>query len=113
VPSYSSYVQRSRVPTGLDMLTSFATRMEQLYQDSGSYSVADACGVAAPTVDNFTISCALANGGQAFTATATGSGRLTGYSYTINSNGVRATTAHPKGVPSGNCWSIKGGACDT
>lgn len=113
VPSYSSYVQRSRVPAGLDALSSFATRMEQLYQDTGSYSVADACGVSLPTAESFTVSCSLSNGGQGYTATATGSGRLSGYTYTINSVGVRATTAHPKGVPSGNCWSIKGGTCDS
>lgn len=113
MPSYTSYVQRSRVPVGLDALSAYATRMEQLYQDSGSYSVANACGVALPTAANFSITCVLANGGQAFTATATGSNTLTGYTYTIDSTGTRRTTAHPKGVPPGNCWSIKGSTCDT
>ena len=37
LPSYQSYVQRSRVPAGLDALSACFTRMEQRYQDSGNY----------------------------------------------------------------------------
>jgi type IV pilus assembly protein PilE len=113
VPSYTAYIQRSRVPTALDNLSALATRMEQRYQDTGNYANGLACGVALPTVDNFTVSCSLSGGGQGFTATATGSGQLSGYSYTINHQGVRATTAHPKGVPATSCWSTRGATCDT
>lgn len=113
LPAYTAYVQRSRVPPALDALSALATRMEQRYQDSGSYANGANCGVALPTATNFTISCAISNGGQGFTATATGSGTVAGYAYTINHQGVRATTAHPKGTPGSNCWSMKGGVCDT
>lgn len=113
LPSYNSYVSRSKVPAGLDALSAYATRMEQRYQDTGSYANGAACGVAMPTVDNFTVSCVLSGGGQGFTATATGSGPLSGYGYTINNNGVRVTTAHPRGVPATNCWSTKGNVCDS
>ncbi len=113
LPSYNNYVTRSKVPAGLDALSAYATRMEQRYQDTGSYANGAACGVAVPTVDNFTVTCALSGGGQGFTATATGSGPLAGYGYTINQNGVRVTTAHPRGVPATNCWSTKGSLCDS
>ncbi len=113
LPSYNNYVTRSKVPAGLDALSAYATRMEQRYQDTGSYANGAACGVAAPTVDNFTVSCVISGAGQGFTATATGSGPLYGYAYTINHNGVRVTTAHPRGTPSTNCWSTKGSACDS
>jgi type IV pilus assembly protein PilE len=113
VPSYSSYVVRSRVPTALDNLSSFYTRMEQRFQDSGNYANGAACGVAVPTVDKFTVTCSLSNAGQGFTATATGSGTLAGYTYTIDQLGARRTTAHPKGVPATACWSTKGTLCDT
>lgn len=113
MPSYTSYVARSRVPAGLDALTSFATRMEQLYQDAGNYASGSACGVSLPTPSNFTVTCAIANSGRTFTATATGTGPLANYVYTIDSSGTRQTTAHPKGTPPGNCWSIKGGTCDS
>ncbi len=113
VPSYSSYMQRSRVPAGLDALTAYATRMEQRYQDLGSYADGTACGVTLPSASNYSLSCVVANNGRSFSATATGTGSLDGYVYTLDSSGTRRTTAHPKGAPTGNCWSIKGSTCDT
>ena len=46
LPSYSAYLQRSRVPAALDGLSSYATRMEQRYQDVGNYATGTACAVA-------------------------------------------------------------------
>jgi type IV pilus assembly protein PilE len=112
LPSYNSYVLRSRVPPALDGLSSYFTRMEQRYQDVGNYGTA-ACAVAVPTVNNFTVSCALSGSGQGFTAEATGSGTVAGYTYTINHQAARNTTAHPRGVPATACWSMKGTVCDS
>lgn len=111
-PSYTAYVQRSRVPPALDALSSVATRLEQRYQDTGNYASGAACGVAMPAAENFTLTCVLTDGDQGFTVTATGNGPMSGYAYTINHRGVRATTAHPKGTPATNCWSMRGGTCD-
>ena len=113
LPAYTAYVQRARVPPALDGLNALATRLEQRFQDSGSYANGDDCGASMPTPENFTVTCALSNDGQGFTATATGSGSVDGYIYTINHQGVRATTAHPKGVPATSCWSIRGETCDS
>ena len=73
MPSYRAYVVRSRLPVALDALTSYATRLEQAYQDVGNYGVANCMPAAVPTPDNFTVACALGNNGQGFTVTATGS----------------------------------------
>lgn len=113
LPAYTAYVQRSRVPPALDALSAVSTRLEQRFQDTGSYANGDACGATLPTLDNFTIACELTDDGQGYSATATGSGPVEGYGYSINHQGVRATTAHPKGVPSTSCWSMKGEVCDT
>lgn len=114
LPAYNAYIQRSRVPVALDNLSAYATRMEQRYQDTGNYGTGTACGVTVPSgVQNFSLSCTLSNSGQGFTATATGSGRMTGYTFTINHQGVRATSAHPRGLPGSNCWTTRGGSCDT
>ena len=113
LPSYSSYVQRSRVPVALDTLSAYYTRMEQRFQDVGNYDSGTACASSLPAVANFAVSCALTNSGQGFTATATGSGQLAGYTYTITHAGARNTTAHPKGTPATACWSTKGSVCDT
>ena len=112
MPSYQAYLQRSRVPAGLDALSAYFTRMEQRYQDTGNYANGSACGVALPTAANYTVTCALSNSGQGYTATATGAGPLSGYTYTINHAGARNTTAHPKGTPATACWSIRGKSCD-
>ena len=113
LPSYRDYVQRSRVPVAMDGLSAFYTRMEQRYQDTGNYGTSGTtCGVALPTVANFGVSCATANSAQTFIGTATGSGQMAGYSYTINQAGARATTAHPKGTNS-SCWTSKGAVCDS
>lgn len=112
LPSYTAYIQRSKVPAGLDALQAYFTRMEQRFQDSGTYADSGNCALALPTVPNYAITCAISGGGTGYTATATGSGTLAGYAYTINSTGTRATTAHPKGTPATSCWSIKGGSCD-
>jgi len=113
LPSYSAYVQRSRVPPALDGLSSYAVRMEQRFQDVGNYANAGACAVAVPAVNNFTITCAITNSGAGFTATATGTGVMAGYTYTINHQGARNTTAHPKGTPGSACWTTRGATCDT
>lgn len=113
LPSYNNYVQRSRVPAALEALSSYATRMEQRFQDGGTYAAAGACAVAVPTATNFTVSCAISGGGTGYTATATGTGQMSGYTYTINHQGARNTTAHPKGTPGSACWSIRGGTCDS
>lgn len=112
LPSYNAYITRSRIPVGLEALTSYAMRMEQSYQDNGNYGTSS-CRLAVPTASNFTVTCALSDSGQGFTATATGGGGLSGYTYSIDHNATRRTVAHPKGVPSTACWSIKGQTCDS
>ena len=113
MPSYTAYVQRSRVPVALDGLSSYYTRMEQRYQDTGNYgTTTTTCGVTLPTVANFTVSCATAGSAQTYTATATGSGQMVGYTYTITQAAARATPAHPKGA-NNTCWTTKGTTCDS
>lgn len=116
LPSYTAYVQRSRVPVALDALSAYATRMEQRYQDTGNYGSGTTCGSSLPTAANFSVTCTLTDGStssaQVFTATATGSGAMAGYTYTINQAGTRATTAHPKGANT-TCWTTRGTTCDT
>ncbi len=112
LPSYNAYITRSRLPAGLEALSSYAMRMEQGFQDTGNYGTG-ACRVAVPSAANYGITCALTNSGQGFTATATGTGVLIGYTYSIDHNAARRTVAHPNGVPTTDCWSLKGVTCDS
>jgi type IV pilus assembly protein PilE len=113
-PSYRSYVQRSRVPSGLDALTIIAGKMElmQASRTDGTYGPGPACNVPLGVAKDFSLSCTVTGGGTGFVARATGSGPLAGYAYSINQSGARATDAHPNGSNS-TCWAMKGGtACD-
>ncbi len=114
MPAYSAYIQRAKVPAGLDALQAYFTRMEQRYQDTGGYDNGGSCAIQPlPTPANYSFSCTVSGSGfnSTYIATVTGSGPLAGYEYTINSAGDRATTDHPKGRNT-TCWSIRGTQCD-
>jgi type IV pilus assembly protein PilE len=111
LPSYAAYVKRARVPPALVALSSYSLKMEQVYQDSGSYG-ADSCPAKVIDTPDFHMSCTPGKKGRSYVATVTGSGQMEGYSYTIDQDGNRATVAHPKGG-NRNCWTSKGGSsCD-
>lgn len=112
VPSYQQYIFRSKIPVGIDALSSFATRMEQRYQDVGNYGTGTACAVTVPVAANFALACTLTKSGQGFTALATGSGAVAGVEYSLDDVGTRVTLKHPSGVPAQNCWSVRGAQCD-
>lgn len=96
IPNYSRYVTRGHLVEAGNALAEYRTRMEQFYKDNSTYAKAGGCGEAAPTnLDSFAISCVVATGGHAFTATATGAGSTSGFVYTINHANVRATAAIP------------------
>lgn len=117
-PQYTSYVQRSRLAEATGTLSLTRVRLEQFYQDNRNYgSTATACGVAVPTADFFTYSCAwgASNSSQSFVLTATGksSANMAGYTFTVDNNNLQRTTAFPgaTGLPA-NCWlRRKGDTC--
>ncbi len=112
MPAYTAYIQRSRVPAALDGLSSVATRLEQRFQDTGAYPTGAGCGgLLMPTVRDFTVTCNTPTAAT-FLVTATGSGAVAGYTYTIDNLGARATTAHPKGA-NATCWTMRGNSCDS
>ena len=117
LPSYNAYVFRSRIPASLDALSAFQARMEQTFQDTSSYSSpadSNACASTVPAASStFSLTCTINKAGQGFTATVVGTGVLAGVSYSVDEVGTRITPSHPYGVPSSNCWSIRGGTCDS
>ena len=91
--------------------------MEQFYQDNRTYDGAglDNCGAATPANStNFTYNCRSL--GQTYTATANGTaGRAIGFTFTINEQNVRQTTATKAGwapaVMPSNCFVSRKGSC--
>lgn len=97
IPQYTRYIQRGNLVEATNALAEYRVRMEQFYQDNRSYNNAGGnCGAAVPAgLQNFAVTCATANGGQTYTATATGAGGAAGFVFTINQANVRATTGLP------------------
>ncbi len=111
VNSYSSYVKRARAVDAVEQLDQFRTHMEKAFQDNGNYG-AGACAVSLPTgVDSFAFSCSLTQNGQAFSATATGSGSVGGYVFSINERGFRRTEAFPGATVPADCWMVEKDKC--
>jgi type IV pilus assembly protein PilE len=116
IPQYTDHVTRGRIPTATNALADMRIRMEQFYQDNRTYTGALPCGAGLPTgLSHFTISCPVLTA-NTYTVTATGSGPMMGFVYTIDHVGNRRTTGAPTGwtaaVMPATCWIVrKTGGC--
>ena len=103
VPGYREYMRRGAVEEGLATLSSTRTAMEQFFLDNRTYDGAPD----PPDTKEFVIT--VVDDADSYTLTATGSGRVAGFVYTLDESGAR-TSAGPWG--SGNCWiGRKGESC--
>ena len=112
LPNYSRYVTRSKFAEAYSGLSNWQTRMEQYYQDQRAYS----CVAPPANTANFSFSvansclltpqnCTAGVSCQSFTIQATGVGTMTGFNFTVNDAGVKATaSAAPGWLPNGSCW---------
>jgi type IV pilus assembly protein PilE len=107
LPAYNDYVKRGQIQEGTTFLSDGRVKMEQFFQDNRTYNG----GPCPAATKYFTYVCDPTTA-TAFTITATGSGSLTGFSYTINqSAGRTSTTPWNSGTPA-PCWIVKkGDAC--
>jgi type IV pilus assembly protein PilE len=111
LPAYSDYVTRSRLSEAFTVLGAAQPAAEQYWANGRKYD--DFANFPA-TTPNF--SYALSNASAStYTLTATGTGKMAGFVYTINQSGARATTASPTGWGTRtDCWvDHKGGKCST
>lgn len=117
VPSYSDYLRRGRISQATNALSGMRVKLEQYFQDHRTYAGACTEGTVAdlPRSDDFAYSCPTLSA-TAFLVQATGlaGGPMNGFSYTIDQDNARATTALPEGWGSAPvaCWVVrKGGQC--
>ncbi|HUW26603.1 MAG TPA: type IV pilin protein [Gallionella sp.] len=117
IPAYGNYVTKGKVIEATSGLSDARIKMEQFFQDNRAYDAGGAttCPTAIPaTTANFKYECDLTP--NTYTITATGTGSMTGFVYTIDQSNVKQTTAAPAGwaaaaMPT-NCWITKqGGGC--
>lgn len=118
LPSYKDYVLRGKLTQAYSTLSGLGVGLQQYYQDNRSFL--NACGStgagALPAADaNFIYACPTKTATN-FLATATGvTGSTTdGFTFTLDQNGVRATTTVPSGwTTSTSCWvRSKSGSCN-
>jgi type IV pilus assembly protein PilE len=121
LPNYFDYLTRSRLVEAKTNLVDMRTRLEQYFLDNRAYPgscIAFAAGPAGAgkiylpaNAKYFTITCALT--ATTYTVTATGTGSVAGFVYTIDQANTRKTTSVPTGWTASNvCWvSRKNGEC--
>lgn len=109
IPSYSDYTRRARAGEATATLSTWRSQMEQYYLDNRNYGTG-ACGKTAPPAKHFTMSCALTNGGQGFTLTATASISGEG-TYTLDEANQQKTTQFKGASTTKSCWLIRGSEC--
>ncbi|WP_275684555.1 type IV pilin protein [Scleromatobacter humisilvae] len=110
LPAYKDYVKRGKLTEAFNQLSACSVSYGQYYQDSRTYVSGP---IASCVSQNFTYSVSSPSATD-YTLLATGSTSVvTGFTFSINSQGTRATTAAPSGWPtSTTCWvSSRSGSC--
>jgi type IV pilus assembly protein PilE len=118
LPSYTTYITRSKIAEATSNLLAMRTKMEQFFQDNRTYVGACVAGTVAalPTGKYFNYTCpAAALTATTYTIQADGQGNdLANLTLTIDQANVRRTVSVPAGwtMPATNCWvSKKSGDC--
>ena len=114
MPSYKDYITRGRIGEATSNLAAWRVRMEQYYQDNKTY----ACISLPTSIRYFTFRCIVGpatapdNLKTTFTLTATGASAMTGFTFTVNQDNVKATVAPSGWTSSTTCWvTDRSGSC--
>ncbi len=116
LPAYGNYVTRGKIPDATSNLASKRVLMEQFFQDNHTYVSAPACNNDSTSSKYFTFSCGNQTA-NTYTLTATGSGTMAGFSYTLDQSNTKGSSivAPAKSIwqaTSTTCWITNtGGQC--
>ncbi len=112
-PSYTTYVERSKLVSATEELTSYAGLMQQYYANERTYlNAAGDCGVTPSSSEHFSIGCT-APSKTSFTLTATslantGLGGAGSYVYSIDEDGDQTTGKFKGSAPSDtDGWKLR------
>jgi len=115
MPSYRDYVRRGQLVEAHNALSALRANMERHFQDNRDYRSIGTTFIspcAAPAAaGSFTISCPTLTA-TTFTAQAAGSGPTNGFTFTVDQQNTRATTAAGSGWT--RCttgWTTKRSGC--
>ena len=112
LPNYRDYVTRGRLTEAFTALSAAQTSAEQYWSNTRSFASFDAASTFPPAGNHFTYALSGASA-SAYIITATGTGPVANFVYTINQSGVHATTGVPTGWTTNSaCWvDRKNGTC--
>jgi type IV pilus assembly protein PilE len=112
LPSYQEYVIRGHIPDATSNLANKRIQMEQFFQDNRTYTAGPGCTSDAASSRYFDFSCT-GLGATAYTLQAVGKAAMAGFTYTIDQQNAKATTAAQTGwTVNSLCWAIKkDGSC--
>ncbi len=116
-PSYRDYLVRGNLADATNGLATVRAQMERHFLDNRTYATVGtfvtpcaSTDLSTRTFGLFVISCTATPTATAFTLQAVGSGAVSGFTYTVNQNDVRATTAAPSDWGTCNTsWILKKG----
>lgn len=114
LPIYTENVTRGKITEATSALTDVKLRMEQVFASNRDYTKASFCPAGGTTFTtssgSFTVYCSSA--ANTFTVTATGVGSLSSFTYSINQDGAKSSTAWSSTCTTG--WLTKKGmTCPT
>lgn len=124
LPSYRDYILRGQLVDATNLLSAGRANMERYFQDNRTYATvtagsidppcANAIPVATRTQGSFVLTCTAPTVPSATTyrLTATGTGAVAAFSFTVNQLDARTTTvtSGPLGWNSSTtCWAVKKG----
>ncbi len=100
LPAYNDYIKRGNLVDGTNLLSAYRARMEQYYQDARTYKSSGAAFTtpcpSSVTVGKWTYDCPAATlTDSTYTITASGSGPVTGFKYSIDQKNQQVTVTVP------------------
>jgi type IV pilus assembly protein PilE len=111
LPSYATYVSRSRILDAVTRLADARARMDDYYLDQRTYTDdTGQCGVAAATAatDYLTVRCEATSTTFLVTASGMASKGMGAFVYTIDHAGRKTTVSVPTGWSRvDDCWTIR------
>lgn len=114
VPSYQDYTIRGKIPDATANLAAKRVQIEQFFMDNRTYDGVPACNNDTTTSQNFVFFCSPQDN-RTYTLWAMGKNTMAGFTFTVDQNNAKQTTAVPLGwsLPNpNNCWiTKKGGVC--
>ena len=130
LPSYRDYILRGQLVDATNLLAAGRANMERYFQDNRRYDAVVGTTIIPPCADDgtpaglkrrtqgsFVLSCTapVAPDATTYTLTATGSGAVAAFTYTVNQVDAQSTTIAAGGPPGwttpspNGCWMVKKG----